>query len=148
MRRLAPLLGLLLVLAACGDDDAGPGPDETTSPTGAATTSPDQPTSSTAAGLGLPTIGVLTPAAGNGERPLLEWDAVAGAARYAVTISTADGKAYWAWVGDDTSVYLGGGDGATDTVGPVLSEPMTMTVLAFDAANTVIAASPPKPIAP
>lgn len=65
-----------------------------------------------------------------------------------MTVSTADGKAYWAWVGEDTSVYLGGGEGATDTAGPILSEPMTMTVLALDAANTVIAASPPTPIAP
>jgi hypothetical protein len=147
MRRLAPLLGLMLVLAACGDDDA----DETTSPTGQATTSTSGQGSTSIAEpgeLGLAPIEVLTPAAGNGERPLLAWEAVPGAARYAVTVSTSDGRAYWAWVGVDTSVYLGGGDGATDTAGPILSEPGTVTVLALDAANTVIAASPSMPIAP
>jgi hypothetical protein len=151
MRRLAPLLGLLLVLAACGGDDAEPGQGDTTSPTGQATTTTEGQATSTTEGpaeLGLDTIGVLTPAEGNGERPLLAWEPVAEAAQYAVTVSTADGKAYWAWVGEDTSVYLGGGDGATDTVGPILSEPMTMTVLALDAAHAVLAASPPTPIAP
>lgn len=99
---------------------------------------------------GVPAIELLTPASGAGERPLLEWAAVEGAARYSLIVQSSDGQPYWAWSGRQTSVYLGGTHSlpSAEAAGPTLQPGMVWAVLAFDAQQQIIAASLLQSISP
>jgi hypothetical protein len=100
--------------------------------------------------LDIPAIEVLTPAAGGGERPLLEWVAVDGAASYHVVVQS-DGEPYWAWVGATTSVPLGGGEVGSDPGLLAVLTPdaaFTFTVTAWGADDELLGASPASPLAP
>lgn len=98
----------------------------------------------------LASVELLTPASGNGRKPLLEWMPVTGAVRYSLLVQFPDGQPYWAWGGDETSVYLGGAHSAPppDASGPVLQPGMAWSVVAFDAEHNVIATSALQPLSP
>lgn len=93
---------------------------------------------------------VTTPASGNGERPLLSWEPVDGAAAYVLTLSEPTGVAYWAWSGSISSTWLGGqaDEPPPDSAGPILVEELILRVVALDEAGSIIAASEPTPIEP
>lgn len=99
---------------------------------------------------GLDAITVTTPTSGNGERPLLAWNPVDGAERYALTLSLPDGAAYFSWTGPTTSIWLGGtaDEPPADAAGPVLLTELVLRVVAFDETGAITAASTPTPIAP
>jgi hypothetical protein len=154
---------MIMTLSACSDDSTsvtvapdptvGSSSDETPS-TGAGTGS----TGTTAVGeepeqvgeqliAGLPQIVQLTPLAGGGPRPSLDWEPVEGAIRYDVTLYAPDGIGYWAWHGPETSVVVG--ELATpDQSGPRVSPGMSWALLAFDADGLPIASSALRPIDP
>ncbi len=75
-----------------------------------------------------------------GPRPLLAWDAVEGAANYQLVVLDADGTAYWAWSGTETSVFLGGMENQ-NAVGAWVFEPLTWVVAAEDADGATLAMS-------
>lgn len=99
---------------------------------------------------GVAEIVLTTPSEGVGQRPLFEWQPVDGTIRYALVVYNAKGKAYWAWEGKETSVYLGGGQTRPpdESVGPVLQEGMSWSVMAFGADERLIATSNVSPISP
>jgi len=149
------------VLAGCGgagdpSSDPAPttGPASTTEPTtgepSVPSTEPDgtiQPASTTEPVTVptteplLPAFDIDVPSTGAGERPLLAWDAVDGAAGYRLWLSTSAGRPYWAWSGTATEVWLGGthDEPRPEAVGPILIEPMTLTVIAMSADGHPIA---------
>ena len=179
VKRIAIALTAALALGACGggdgdDDEAGTteapsattveddeatttvAGDTTTPSTGAPTTTAPT-TTTTVADLGplgaidgVAPIEVLTPRSGNGERPLLAWSPVAGAADYVVTLQLPDGTAYWAWHGAETEVWLGGTaeQPPSGAEGPILTGPMSLQVIAVDAAGAPVGASAATTIAP
>lgn len=147
------------VLVSCGgsDDGATPStPQDATgaTPTDAAVSAPDEPTTTVAGEQNavaserggspfpwLPEVTVLTQPSDD-LRPLLEWEAVDGAVEYSVTVSAPDGRTYWAWRTQETSVHLGGNPRLDDDQsGPSTVPGMTMSVIAFDGARQPIAAS-------
>ncbi len=84
-------------------------------------------------GWGLPAVVQLTPIAGGGPRPLLEWEPVAGAAGYVVWVYDPDGATYWTWMGPDTATHLGGAvQLAEDRPGPRIVDGMSWVVGAVD----------------
>lgn len=151
-RALVSVLVAGVAVAACSDDTTATpetGPSSTVEVE--ATDSPTDGSSGAgiAAALGVPSIEVLTPASGGGERPVLEWAAIDGTDRYDVVALTAEGEPYWAWVGSTNSVVFGGGDA---DAGPgqlaVVYGPLTWTVAAFGADGQLLALSDPAPLAP
>ena len=95
-------------------------------------------------------IVLLTPATGNGPKPLLTWEPVVGASTYDVIVNTLDGGPYWAWRGATSEVWIGGHETEPDpdTEGPVLVEPMLLTVVATDDSGIPLAGIGPVEIAP
>ncbi len=100
--------------------------------------------------LNFPDIELTTPTEGVGVKPLFEWVPVEGAAWYGLVLKTADGTSYWAWMGAETSIYLGGVSiqPADNAAGPVLQAGMQWTVTAYGADGNLIAASSLRPISP
>lgn len=151
---------VLTTTAACGGSDEPDGApvDTAADPTSAEPTTDDAPVETapevTAGELdgvaGVSAITITTPASGNGAKPLLAWEPVDGAASYVVILQTTDGSGYWAWTGPDTEVWLGGSDTepAPDTEGPILYEPMMLSVYASVADGTAAGASETVEIAP
>lgn len=92
---------------------------------------------------GVAVITLTTSETGAGLKPLLAWEPVEEAAEYQVTVYTPGKEPYWAWHGEATSVYLGGGDTPPpeDSVGPALAEGMWWAVLAFDADGRIVGSS-------
>ncbi len=101
-------------------------------------------------GVQLREIALLTPASGAGAKPFFEWEPVEGADWYGLVVKTADGQPYWAWMGRQTSIYMGGTSEAPreDAAGPRLIEEMFWAVVAYSADGKVIAASLLQPVAP
>jgi hypothetical protein len=159
---------VLLVLAACsgGGNDAGKAaptaaPSATSAPpvttdaapgsggsaTTASTVAPagtDATTTTAAPGVlpGLAPLTLLTAGEGLGIRPILQWNAVDGAAQYVVVVNTPEGGPYWTWQGADTQVAFGGGPiDDQDTIGARLISPKRWFVVALDEAGSPIAAS-------
>ena len=94
-------------------------------------------------------ISQATDESGGGIRPLLEWTAVPSADHYGVYVYAPSGATYWAWRGDNTSVFVGGATQIReDAPGPSVSDGMTWAVVAFDANLLPIGASAIRPIAP
>ncbi len=116
----------------------------------AATTVSPAPASELADLDGIATITMTTPSSGNGEHPLLSWEPIEPAVRYALTVTASDGQAYWAWTGSEHEVWLGGSteEPPADSGGPYLTEPMTVRVVAVDSADVIIAARRPVTIGP
>ncbi len=112
----------------------------TTEPSIASTTVVDTTTTQPAQPFGdILAIEPTTPTAGNGPTPTLAWSLVDGAANYTVLVADPDGAAWWAWEGTETEVVLGG---VADGPGALVTRPgTTWTVIAFDAAGSVLAAS-------
>lgn len=131
--------------------DLAPPPTAVAATTGLpiATTAPPPP-SGPLAGVLATRFAVLTPPSGNGHKPLLAWEPVAGATSYDVVVSTTDGAPYWAWRGGDPQVWMGGSvsEPSPDTEGPVLVEPVRLTVFASDADGRLLAMAGPAVIAP
>ena len=98
----------------------------------------------------LPSIQLLTPGNGNGPRPVLRWAGAPGASTYDVVVYSAQGPAYWAWVGTGTSVRLGGETGPVpaDAPGPKLAGGMTWQVFGYAADAKMLAASDRTSIGP
>jgi hypothetical protein len=138
MRKSPAAFALVFVLASCGGDGAstttaGDGV-TTTGATGETTSTALQQDSPIAADVGLPSMVLLTPEEGVGERPDLAWETVDGATMYRVTVLGADGAFYWGWAGEETSVPLGGFPRLEDAAaGPRVVSGMTWTVVALDA---------------
>jgi hypothetical protein len=100
--------------------------------------------------INLPEIELFTATENAGLKPLFEWAAVEGAAWYALVVKNAEGQTYWAWMGPENSIYLGGtttqpGD---DRAGPRLEPGMSWAVIAYDSEDSLIAASSLRPISP
>lgn len=150
------------------DDIAAPTPTSTTTPADdieAPTTTPvdDQPaddeTTDTTVEAPTTTVGVidgveatielLTPVAGSGIRPLLEWAPVEGASYYMVVVDAPDGSPYWTWTGGATAVHVGGDPVlADDRPGPSIIDGMTWGIVALDDEIVPIAYSERRAIAP
>lgn len=162
-----PLAVFALVLAACTSaSEPDPAPPATAASTTAASTTiaPVDTTSAEAAtttttvqsegppyigGIDLPVVQLLTAPDGVGERPLLEWNAVEGAARYDVLVLDSDGTTYWAWSTTDTSVFVGGIEITNlNAPGPRIQPGMTWVVLGFDETGLLMAQSARRPISP
>ena len=91
----------------------------------------------------------LSPESGQGIRPLLEWEAVDGADHYALFLFAPDGAAYWAWMGPQTSVHVGGEPQLREGApGPSIIDGMSWLVFAYDEGGLPIAMSPVRPISP
>lgn len=119
--------------------DTSPG-SATTSPSIAPTTLLDTTTTEPEQPFGdIAVIESTTPTAGNGPTPTLAWSLIDDAANYTVLVADPDGAAWWAWEGTETEVVLGG---VADGPGALVTRPgTTWTVIAFDAAGSVLAAS-------
>ncbi|MEM7141134.1 MAG: hypothetical protein AAF548_08875 [Actinomycetota bacterium] len=144
------MIGLLL--AACGDDggsSSSADPTTTAAPTSsdASDAEPDiddAPAPGAPAGvfeqLGVEILALAAPEPG--PHPLLSWPPVDGAARYSVVVQTADGGAFWGWVGDATEVRVGGGDRAELNQTAAVVEPMRWSLLAHDADGGLVGFGP------
>jgi hypothetical protein len=94
-------------------------------------------------------MSVVTPEAGGGDRPDLEWAPVDGAVRYDVTVLAPDGSVYWGWSGSETSVPLGGFPRLVpEAAGPRIITGMSWTVVAVDADAFPLAIGGPRPLSP
>lgn len=149
---------LLLSAPACGltsgtapEQDEVPGETTQVTSTSPAPTSDQAPQESSPPEIleHLEGIALLTPTAGGGTRPTLEWEGVEEADRYGVYLYDPGGKLYWSWQGRETSIPVGGRPRLVeDALGPQVSEGMTWTVIAFDADQAPVAAGGPRAIAP
>ena len=158
MRRRAATLALCVALVGtgCSGDDApstadtGSGAAAAASPTAAplVTAEPASDGAPLVAGLGDAPIVQTTPTSGGGDRPVLAWEAVDGAADYVVMVHDADDSPYWAWTTEDTSVRVGLTDRPDAAPGPRVTDGMTWVVVARDAGGIPVASSPRRPIAP
>ena len=91
---------------------------------------------------------IVDPTEEGGSHPTLSWQPVDGADSYWVVLLDGDGAPYWAWIGAETSVRVGGGDSADENQTATLHEAMTLTVTAFDAEGELLAISTSTPLAP
>jgi hypothetical protein len=101
--------------------------------------------------LGVAPLALLAPAtAGAGDRPAFSWEAVEGAASYALAILTVEDEPIWAWTGTVTEVILGGWSAppSPEAFGPLLQGEAKWFVVAFDASGLPIANSVLRPVAP
>jgi hypothetical protein len=172
MRSLILAMVLMVLAAACTSDESSP---TTTAPPpsgdiAATTTDGDTESASTTAavtpqttttsepepegplyieGIVLPSVTLLTATSGGGERPLLDWEPVDGAAWYQAIVVTSGGDTYWTWPTEDTAVFVSGVESdVTTSPGPRIAQGMTWAVLAFDDTNLLIAQSNHRPIEP
>ena len=92
---------------------------------------------------------LLTPASGEGTRPLLAWEPIEGAVHYAVTLFAPDGRPYWASLLIETQTYVGGPEQiAEGQAGPRVISGMTWMVIAYDDEQMPIAVSGERPVGP
>lgn len=162
---LGRVLGIVCLvavgLAACGDDGGGGAPAPSTTPTDPVVTSGESepPTTLAENGAGSGDLRAALIAGGVGEitlhsateggpHPTLAWDPVEGATGYQLFVHDGEGRPYWAWSGSDTSTRLGGGDRVEANQTALLHEPMTWSVVAFDAEGGLVAVSAVAPVAP
>ena len=145
------MIALILVAAGCSDGSspATEGADDTqvttaeSSAADAESSQEDTPQEDSAEDLVLPppAFDVLaTEPTDAGPRPLLTWASVTGAATYDLVVLDAEGRPYWAWTGEDTSVFLGGVENP-EAVGAWVFEPLTWIVTARDATGQPLALS-------
>lgn len=146
----ALLAAVTLLLGCSGDTTPGAGTATTAAGGATATTDPGGPPPNLPPVIeGLDPVVVLTPTAGGGERPLLAWEPVTGAARYTVVLYDAAGTAVWSSLTTDTSIHVGGPAliPAANS-GPRVTADNTWVVYADDATGRLIAASGRSPISP
>ena len=145
--RIAPVIlgALLLTAAGCGPGNGSSDP-AGLSVGGEADVAPS--------GLplveGVPVIEVLEPPErGAGEAPLFRWEPVTGASRYSVAVIGPEGP-LWAWLGEETEVYLGGlpFERPAGWTGPVIVAGSCWSVIARDADGHVVAVSEFLPVSP
>jgi hypothetical protein len=95
------------------------------------------------------TIELLTPVAGSGIRPLLEWSPLDSAFHYMAILYAPDSSPYWTWTTAATSVHVGGEPVLDDDrPGPSVIEGMTWGIVALDDELVPIAYSERRSIAP
>jgi hypothetical protein len=138
-------------------------PDSATTVPGTATTTPTEPTEDQTTtssspdsegppyieGIILPRVSLLTATSGGGERPLLEWDPVDGAAWYQAIVINPNGETYWSWPTRDTEVHVSGVESAgARSPGPRIVPNMAWAVLAYDDTDQLMAQSHLRPIGP
>jgi len=91
----------------------------------------------------------ITPTEGVGLRPTLDWEAIESAGTYFLVVKDEKGAAYWAWVGSETSVPLGGAEFPEDYGnGPTIGAGYVWSVSAYAADGTILAISGDRPISP
>jgi len=149
---------LVLILPGCGQADiSAPGEEAVLAENEQGmSTSPATPSLEPVEATDLPDflehldrITLLTPTSGNGPRPILKWEAAAGADRYGVYLYDSDGELYWSWQGRETEIPVGGRPRLVENaLGPRVSEGMTWTVIGFDAEQLPVAAGGSRSIAP
>jgi hypothetical protein len=94
-------------------------------------------------------VELLTGESGLGEKPLLQWSDIEGAAEYSLVVRDEAGKVYWAWRGAETEVPFGGGaDDGQAGQNAYLHETMSWIVIAFDDSLVPIAISGPGSLSP
>lgn len=160
MRRvhiLLVLVGVILLTLACSPIAGKPGttvPANTAQSQDNSAKAPESPVQSQGkpliSGSGIGTIELLTDTKGVGTKPLFEWKAVSGVARYELIVYDDAGAPYWAWDGSQTKVHLGGGETQPpeDSAGPSLGAGYSWSVVAFDSNDKVVAASDTQSISP
>ncbi len=172
MRRVGPFLAALTLLAvlsaACSSSDAEPA-SPTTTATDADGESDPAPTTTLAAdaadaadepdaeaglaadleAVGVSTVELVTPEAGGGRRPLLEWEPVDEAVEYQVVLLTPSGDPYWGWITEETSVPVGGTPALDDgAAGPSVVAGMTWSVSAYGTDADLVGLSGHRSISP
>lgn len=148
MRISMVLIGVIIISMACSAPTSEMPPVTATTPPASVTQqSQSKPLIS---GTGIETIELLTDTQGVGTKPLFEWKAVSGAARYELIVYDAAGAPYWAWDGTQTKVYLGGGNTQppADSAGPSVTAGYSWSVVAFNDNDKVVAASDARPVSP
>jgi len=81
--------------------------------------------------------------ANDGERPKFSWPAVGDAVEYSLVVQTLKGKPYWAWRGEETTVYLGGVDKPSKNAsGPIITKAAQWQVIAYAQDGNIVGASP------
>lgn len=173
-RTLGPVLASVLLLVAC-DDDPSPSepadaadvevddevaPEEEAAATDDAGAEDDVDAAASDAAQEQPPrvpvpdvapIELLTPVAGGGAWPQLDWEPVADGERYRVRVYGPDGRAFWGWMGTDDQVIFGGfprtpEDGSAVT--PQVLDGMSWSVIAFDADGRIVGQSGERPLEP
>lgn len=91
-----------------------------------------------------------TPIAGAGARPLLVWDPIESADHYGLVIYDSSGEPYWAWIGSEAAIYLGGTafEPPMDGEGPVITNCMSWMTTAYDENGVPVAAGGPRQLSP
>lgn len=158
---LAAAVAVIALAAGCsadGDDGPDPGSDAAQAEAAAGDdgTDPDGDDGAVEEteprlDLDVPRMTLRTPAKGVGPRPELAWEPVDGAARYTVTVYTADDEPLWGATTEEASIVLGGfAEPPSDDarVGPALADGMRWEVLARDGQGGVVAQSGLRPISP
>ncbi|MFZ8999386.1 MAG: hypothetical protein ACO3D0_13590, partial [Ilumatobacteraceae bacterium] len=171
LRALAAVVGASCRVVSCGGSDAvegGPAGSETSTPgsdptilESGTTGEPTGPVSSDPSTepapvpqfgepviAGVDPIGLLTPPSGGGDRPVLSWEPIPGAAEYLVVVHDADGAPYWSTITTATEVPVGGVVLDPGASGPRLAAGYSWVVVASDTDGVVVAASARLPIAP
>ena len=151
MKQVMNIFFVAVILSALVAGCSSPGTTTQTGGNGAASGAPTEPPSEPFVPFsGLTTIELLTASSGAGEKPLFEWSPVDGAAQYSLFLQFTDGQPYWSWLGNSTSVYLGGSaePPPADAAGPILLDGMSWAVIALDAEGNVIASSNLQSISP
>jgi hypothetical protein len=99
---------------------------------------------------GMASVDATTPTQGHGDRPVLAWTPVTGAADYRVVVLDATRRPYWAWHGPGSSVVVGATEKPMPAAagGPRVVKGSTWSVVALDDAGRPLALGPPRPISP
>lgn len=161
---LAAVMAAMAALNACGGAPAATESGNVATPSGHPTAAPASatpvagtaPPSSGGPAAGEPLFGdfetliaLRTPTSGGGGRPLLEWEGLDGADHYAVYLYAPDGRIYWAWMGRETAIHVGGEPRLREGApGPNVVAGMTWAVVAYDADLLPITTSEVRPISP
>ena len=99
--------------------------------------------------LDVPIIGVTSPLAGGGPRPVLAWLPVEGAVGYELSLFAPSGEIYWAWSGTTESIPVGGEPLlGPNSAGPAVIPGMSWYVLAIDDQGLIVGQSPQVAVAP
>lgn len=146
---------VVLAMGCSGSEPSIDGPDASSESNGEEIETPAESTSSsttTTVADALETTDVLATAGimivelqapSEGPHRELVWSPVEGATRYLVALKTEDGRAYWAWEGEASSVRVGGGDRDDLNQTAAVLQPLWWSLTAVDADGRLVAYGPP-----
>jgi hypothetical protein len=99
---------------------------------------------------GVATIQLTTRTKARGERPMLSWSPVAGAADYRLVLLDSTRRPYWSWQGTTSSVVVGATEKPMPPAanGPRVVKGSTWSVAALDSAGQPLALSAPRAVNP